>query len=173
MDFICDLDCGIIKDYVVPIISALIPSIVAWLIYRGWNNQKGTEVIANEAKQNIKDLLEIINISYNMNSYTASPELVAEKFKRFELLSEQILRSSLFINECIVIDDFYSLLNKFNELCWDVKDIGLESDPVRNHKDFKNKLSGKVGYIGSTGMHMVKILTPYSTYQKNFLFKHK
>ena len=156
-----------------PIVASLIASGTALWISNKWNKQKGGEVIANEAKQTIKDLLEIINISYYMNSYTASPELIAEKLKQFELLSEQILRSSLFIDECIVIDNLKFKLNEFNELCWAVKDISLESDPVRNHNEFKNKLAGKVGYIGSSGICMVKILLPYSIYQDKINFRKK
>ena len=158
---------------VLTISAYLIPVALVLEAYNAWRDQKGTEVIANEAKQTIKDLLEIINISYYMNSYTASPELIAEKLKQFELLSEQILRSSLFIDECIVIDNLKFKLNEFNELCWAVKDIGLEFDPVRNHNEFKNKLAGKVGYIGSSGMCMVKILLPYSIYQDKINFRKK
>lgn len=158
---------------VTTLLASLIASSTALFIANRWKNQKGAEVVANEIKNTIKDLLEIINISYHMNSYTASPELIAEKLKQFELLSEQILRSSLFIDECIVIDNLKLKLNEFNELCWAVKDIGLESDPVRNHNEFKNKLAGKVGYIGSSGIGMVNILIPYSTYQEKFIFKKK
>lgn len=175
--------CVIPEDYcltgstklvdVLTISAYLIPIILVIGAYNQWRMQKGTEVVANEAKQTIKELLEIINISYLMNSYKASPESNAEKFKEFKLLSEKILRSSLFIDECVAIDDFRSLLNEFNGLCWEVKDIGLEFDPVRNHREFKDKLSGKVGYIGSQGDAMVKILIPYSTYQKDFIFKTK
>lgn len=170
---LCVIDWGIFKDISVALIGAGIPSIVAWKIFKSWGWQKGSEVVANEAKQAIKDLLEIISISYNMNSYTASPELIAEKYARFVILSEQILRSSLFINECIVIDNLNFKLNEFNEICWAVKGIGLESDPVRNHNEFKNKLAGKVGYIGSLGMCMVKILLPYSIYQDKINFRKK
>ncbi len=151
---------------ITPILAALIASGTALCISNKWSGQKGAEVVADEAKQTIKDLLEIINISYNMNSYTASPELIEEKIKRFELLSEQILRSSLFIVECTLNDDLKKELDSFNQLCWAVKDICLESDPARNHHDVKNKIAGKVSYIGSTGMQMVKILIPYSMYQK-------
>ena len=158
---------------VLTISAYLIPVALVLEAYNAWRDQKGTEVIANEAKQTIKDLLEIISISYNMNSYAASPELIAEKLKQFELLSEQILRSSLFIDECIVIDNLKFKLNEFNEICWAVKDIGLKLDPIKNNEAFKNKLNGKVGYIGSKGVAMVNILIPYSTYQKKCIFKNK
>lgn len=165
--------CVVDWKAITPLVASLFAACVALYISNKWNKQKGSEVIANEAKQTIKDLLEIINISFHMNSHTASPESIAEKFKEFEILSGQILRNSLFIDECIVINDFNSLLTKFNELCWEVKDVGLEYDPVKNHKEFKDKLSGKVGYIGSEGISMVKILIPYSTYQREFVFKRK
>lgn len=55
----CSLDWGIIKDILVALISAGIPSLVAWLIYRGWNNQKGTEVIALDAKEIIINLSKL------------------------------------------------------------------------------------------------------------------
>lgn len=170
---LCVVDWAIIKDILVALIGAGIPSLVAFYIFYKWKYQKGSEVVADEAKQTIKDLLEIINISYQMNSYSASSESNAKKFKDFEILSEKILRSSLFIDECIMIDNLKLELDKFNKLCWEVKDVGLEYDPVKNHKEFKDKLSGKVGYIGSTGIELVNILIPYSTYQKEFVFKHK
>ena len=72
-----------------------------------------------------------------------------------------------------MIDSFNLKLNEFNELCWAVKDIGLEFDPVRNHNEFKSKLASKVSYIGSSGMCMVKILLPYSIYQDKINFRKK
>ncbi|MBE9400447.1 hypothetical protein IQR32_03655 [Acinetobacter albensis] len=166
-----DVDWKAITPIFSGILASAVAATTALYISNKWKSQKGGEVVANEAKQTIKDLLEIINISYHMNSYSASPEMIAEKYARFVILSEQILRSSLFINECIVIDNLNFKLNEFNEICWAVKGIGLESDPVRNHNEFKNKLAGKVGYIGSLGMSLVKILRPYSVYQKDFKFK--
>ena len=55
----CSLDWGIIKDILVALISAGIPSLVAWKIYSGWNNQKGTEVLALEAKGVIINLSKL------------------------------------------------------------------------------------------------------------------
>lgn len=168
-----DVDVKAIAPIISGAIATTVAAIIALHISNKWSKQKGGEVVADEAKQTIKDLLEIISISYNMNSYAASPELIAEKLKQFELLSEQILRSSLFIDECIVIDNLKFKLNEFNEICWAVKDIGLKLDPIKNNEAFKNKLNGKVGYIGSKGVAMVNILIPYSTYQKKCIFKNK
>ena len=158
---------------IAPIFAALIASGTALYISNKWNKQKGAEVVANEAKQTIQDILEIINISYQMNSIVASPDFNAEKFKQFELLNEQILRSSLFINECIVIDDFKLLLDEFHQQCLSVKDIGFEFDPLKNNKKFKDELVDKARNVGRSGSIMADMLIPYSTYQKEFIFKKR
>ncbi|MGP4772537.1 hypothetical protein ACS125_18615 [Acinetobacter sp. PFS20] len=63
----CSLDWGIIKDILVALISAGIPSLVAWKIYNGWNNQKGTEVLAIEAKEVIINLSKLQSLQCEMH----------------------------------------------------------------------------------------------------------
>ncbi len=173
MEFICILGLEVHKDIVVAIISAGIPSGIAWLIFKKWGNQKGTEVVANEIKNIIKDLLEATNIAYQMNSYTASSDFNVEKIKQFKILDDRILRSSLFIDKCIVVDNLNSLLQDFHEQCLSVIDIELDVSPIKNNLEFKEKVGNKVNDIGKLGLEMVNILLPYSTYQETFIFKKK
>ncbi|MCH7357546.1 hypothetical protein MMP61_18585 [Acinetobacter sp. NIPH 1958] len=82
---ICEINWGYWKDVVVALISAGIPSFVAWKIYRGWNNQKASEVIANEAKQFISKLAtlqslqgEIYKTLYESGGYNIEPSKIIE-----------------------------------------------------------------------------------------------
>lgn len=82
---ICEINWGYWKDVVVALISAGIPSIVAWKIYRGWNNQKASEVIANEAKQFISKLAtlqslqgQIYKTIYESGEYNTATSKIIE-----------------------------------------------------------------------------------------------
>jgi hypothetical protein len=57
MDF-CAVNWGYIKDIIVALISAGIPSFVACKIYKKWKVQKSSEVIACEAKNIFYDVCE-------------------------------------------------------------------------------------------------------------------
>ena len=54
---VCSIDWQLVSKF-----TPLLTPIVALFIFRQWNKQKGTEVIANEAKLLTYDLLDIKKI---------------------------------------------------------------------------------------------------------------
>lgn len=158
---------------ITPICAALIASGVALYISNRWKNQKGAEVIADEAKQNIKDILELIKVAYEMVSNNCTADQSYENFKIFVKLHERIVRSSLYINDCTDVDGFKPKMEEFFEHCIKVQLTGRDFKPKENNPEFKSNLKDVINYLGSTGINMVNILIPYSIYQKKFIFKNK
>lgn len=57
---LCVVDCGIIKDILIALIGAGIPSFVAWRIFKNWRGQKAKEVLALKAQEVYFELNKII-----------------------------------------------------------------------------------------------------------------
>lgn len=117
MDYVCSLDWGIIKDILVALISAGIPSLVAWKIFRGWNNQKGTEVLALEAKEVVINLsiLQDLQCAIDNDLFYVFLTKKADLTKRneFESIYNKLVRSIDFI--IFALDD-QDLKNKTSKL---------------------------------------------------------
>lgn len=116
MGYVCSLDWGIIKDILVALISAGIPSLVAWKIFRGWNNQKGSEVIANEAK-NVLVVIEKIEILQSDIVFWMglTSEINENKLQEFSRLKDSLENSILLLNHAIDDHDFNIYLNEILE----------------------------------------------------------
>ena len=103
----CSLDWGIIKDILVALISAGFPSFVAWKIYNGWNNQKGTEVLAIEAKEVIISLSKLQALQCEMQEDIFNNILLnqADNTKKieFESIHRKLSNSLDFL--CIAVKD--------------------------------------------------------------------
>lgn len=149
---------------VATLLASLIASSTALYISNKWKGQKGGEVVANEAKQTIKDLLEIIRIVGYITSDNTTPEQHSDYFKAFKSLYESVVRSSLYIDNCVEIEGFKDQMNEFFEHCRSL--LWVDSE-------YKENFKKKSGYIGSTGITMVNILIPYSIYQEKFKFRKK
>lgn len=147
---------------IAPIIASLIASGMALFIANRWKNQKGAEVVANEIKNDIKDILEIIRIVSHITSDQTTPEQRSDYVKTFKLLYESIMRSSLYIENCVVIEGFEDEMSKFFDQCGVL--LWVDSE-------YKENFQKRFGYINSTGIAMVNILLPYSIYQKKFNFR--
>lgn len=160
------VDILTISAYVMPIILVI-------GAYNAWRTQKGAEVVAYEAQQNIKDLLEIIKIVHLMTNNNTTPGQCDEDFKAFKPLYESIVRNSLYINDCVEIDGFKGKMNDFFDHCLDLLRMEYEFKLKFYNSEFRTEAKVKVGYIGGIGIDLVNILIPYSTYQKKFVFKHK
>ncbi|MEJ5037997.1 hypothetical protein WH285_13750 [Acinetobacter johnsonii] len=158
---------------ILTISAYMIPIILVIGAYNAWRTQKGAEVVAYESKQNIKDLLEIIKIVHLIINNNTTPDQCEEDFKAFKPLYESIVRNSLYINDCVEIDGFKEKMNDFFDHCLEL--LKMEYDFKRNFYNIKTrgKAELEIGYIGAIGIDLVNILIPYSTYQKEFIFKHK
>lgn len=158
---------------ITPIIAALIASGTAWGISNKWNNQKGSEVVASEAKQTIKDLLEVIKIVNYIKSGSYDERTDKEQFDRFELLFESIVPSILYIDDCIHIDDLKTNLFEFTSDVNELIKLKRNNSFNFNSEKYKNRLDSVIDSLSQHGMDVVNILHPYSIYRKKFKFKSK
>ncbi|MCQ1053521.1 hypothetical protein NNO95_03900 [Acinetobacter baumannii] len=116
MDYVCSLDWGIIKDILGLLISAGIPSLVAWKIFRGWNNQKGSEVIANEAKNILVTIEKIEILQGDIRFWLGlKSEINENKLQEFSKLKDSLENSILLLNHAIDDHDFNFYLNEILE----------------------------------------------------------
>lgn len=170
---LCVVDWKAITPIFAALIASGIASGTAFYISSKWRKQKGAEVIANEAKQTIKDLLEIIKIVHIITNKNSTPDESIDDFKVFKQLYEPIARSSLYINNCVEIDGFKEKMEGFFNSCLEFMKLEPEFKPKFYNDEFRKNVEKKVNLIGSTGITMVNTLIPYSTYQKEFIFKNK
>ncbi|WP_151820159.1 hypothetical protein, partial [Acinetobacter soli] len=116
MDYVCSLDWGIIKDILGLLISTGIPAVVAILIYRGWNSQKGSEVIANEAKNVLVAIEKIEILQGDIRFWLGlTSEINENKLQEFSKLKDSLENSILLLNHAIDDHDFNFYLNKILE----------------------------------------------------------
>ncbi|WEI10429.1 hypothetical protein PYR73_05480 [Acinetobacter soli] len=116
MGYVCSLDWGIVKDILGLLISTGIPAGVAIFIYRGWNNQKGSEVIANEAKNILVTIEKIEILQGDIRFWLGlTSEINENKLQEFSKLKDSLENSILLLNHAIDDHDFNFYLNKILE----------------------------------------------------------
>lgn len=116
MDYVCSLDWGIIKDILGLLISTGVPAVVAILIYRGWNSQKGSEVIANEAKNVLVTIEKIEILQGDIRFWLGlTSEINENKLQDFSKLKDSLENSILLLNHAIDDHDFNFYLNEILE----------------------------------------------------------
>lgn len=164
--------CVIDWKAVTPIIAALIASSIAALtalyISNKWNKQKGGEVIANEAKQVIKDTLELIktiNLIDHSHYKIVDVELEYENFLK---TYDSVVTNCSYIDNSIIdvklsyaLDDLSENTFSFKEKFRDLKIKPGSSD-----------LSNSIEVFSESAIKLVDLLTPYSNYRKKCKFKN-
>lgn len=167
----CYFDWNLASKFI-PFITSLITIIIALFVYHYWHKQKAKEVMANEAKQCIKDLLEMIKIInyFKVGKYKIVQEQELE-FSKFKVLFEQTIINIMYIDDCVKIKNLRE--NKFDFSKAGNAFIKLKSN---NSADFDNskflsQLDEHVQEFGVKGMNIVNLLKPYSLYRETFKFK--
>ncbi|WP_336754643.1 hypothetical protein [Acinetobacter sp. USHLN143] len=169
---LCVVDWEIIKDILIALIGAGIPSFVAWRIFKNWRGQKGAEVIANEAKQNIQDILEIIKVVGLIRKKSFDSER-SKNFGDFNRLYESVVRSSLYIDDCVEIKDFRKSIDEFFDCCLNFKRFESLYRHHAQESKFVEHVDGEINVIQIKGVNIINTLIPYSIYQKKFKFRKK
>lgn len=165
---LCVVDWGAVAT----IAAALIASFTAIYIYFQWKNQKGAEVIANEAKQNIQDILEIIKVISLIRQKSFDSER-SKNFGDFNRLYESVVRSSLYIDDCVEIKDFKKSIDEFFDCCLKFKRFESQYRHHAQESKFIEHVDGEINVIQIKGVNIVNTLIPYSIYQKKFKFRKK
>ncbi|MFH3962887.1 hypothetical protein WDA57_09190 [Acinetobacter nosocomialis] len=158
----------------IPLITALTTISVAWFVYKVWHKQKAKEVMASEAKQCIKDLLEMIKIInfIEVGKYDDEEEL-KKQFAKFKILFEQTIINVMYVNDCVNILNLKNKIFEFTEAGNTL--INLKSKNSLNYENpnFKDKFYGDTKLFSAKAIDLTNILRPYSVYIKTFDFRDK
>lgn len=107
---LCLLDWKAIAPIIAATIAASIASFTAFKISDRWNNQKGSEVIANEAKEAIYQISELSKF-YQKNLNNINPSNVEEIINEYQIIFKDVIHKIDFIfNSPINRDDKKNLL---------------------------------------------------------------
>lgn len=152
--------------------ATLFAPIALLMTYENWRAEKASEVIAEEAKQTIKDVLEMIKIINYLKQDHYDDELRTEQFKRFKLLFENCVSNILYIDDCINVsglkDELFKLSEKFQEIKLLEKKKLLNKASIGKNREFVKIIHE----FSSRGINIVNILNIYSIYKANIDFKH-
>lgn len=150
----CSVDWGIVKDILVALIGAGIPSVVAWCVFIGWSKQKEKEVIALEAKNTLINLekLAIIQNDILFWSRLNSGNVDEKAFQEFKQVKDSLDNSILLLNHAIkdqefntylkeilqLVNNFEKTLKGYNSSILDLREIAVFS--LENYDHFKKEL---------------------------------
>ena len=166
---VCSWDWGAIGSFVgagATLIGAGIASFVAWCISKQWKNQKGTEVIANEAKTIFYEVCEFHkHIDYIIN-YEVTEKGLINAFDKIENLSVDINNKLLFLEENIDDKNLQSYRRSLNKLILYISSL-IESSESTNPSDIKNDI------LDGLNINLNKPDSYYKNYKFSFEFVKK
>lgn len=128
---VCSWDWGAITT----ITGAGIASATAWYISKQWRDQKGSEVISNEAKLIINDLNVIYETAHKLQDLFLA--------NKIEELKDQV---KLFVQQRNEIDSKMLLFNTLVEVGFNKKDIKSEVYKS-NHLQISFSLQGDINHL--------------------------
>lgn len=98
----CSFDWELVSKFIPSIITATVATIIFWQ----WRNQKGSEVIAKEARELIICLSKIASIESTMSNliYKKHIKDLSNELKEYKQLKEQTSDSFTFFSMCIEDD---------------------------------------------------------------------
>ena len=158
--------------------ATLFTAFVALWIYKSWREQKGSEVVANEANQLSKDLLSKIHNTEVLISKIIKHDsnIDLSHLTLLEIGYTDTLRRMLFIHTCIVINDFDDDIERFQssneelikEIC-NVIELKKNSTilKVENHK----KILSIKKYNTECIMKIIKKLQPYTVFKNKITLR--
>lgn len=164
---VCNLDWSAIAGFV--------GAGVALFISQQWKDQKGSEVIANEAKEVIKELLDFSTKQQNFIHFmTQFKEIDSDNFTRLQDQNSDIYKRLVFIENSIDIKNFKKTIFDYNLINQKIfKDISQVPDVII--ADEYKKLIEKIGlqreFNLSKCLQLTDLIRPYALYQTKFNFK--
>lgn len=175
---ICSLNWGAIAGFAGAIATVASPIIVAVYLYRKWHDQKGKEVIANEAKEILK-IVEDLKNDYIYTYGNIDSLINHEKLFRREDLSKNRINS--FINDRKYRDRVSLLLdiiedNDIKEAQENIKEYGLQftkQEMKTNNKSDLEILEQKLNLLVDSLNKLNLILIEYMMYKKEIIFSSK
>lgn len=177
---ICIIDWETTGIYLGVISTIISPLLVSIYIYKKWHDQKGNEVIANEAKEAYKELLSnlfettVIISHIEINNIT---KIDIENFINLRNSSNELLKKLLLIDSCIVIENFATDINKFEknntEILKKLNTIVFEDNSNNcNFTTIIKQLEYREKINRECCMNLIRQLQPYTLFRRNIIFKN-
>jgi hypothetical protein len=176
----CVVDWELASKFV-PLIAVIISIGIAGFVYWAWHKQKGKEVIANEAKEAIKELLELLNIHMKLiNKIRISCDIDNTVHEKITEKMESLYRKLYFIESCMEIENLNEYITKSQFF---IKKIDEIIDILHNYKKVNSAdmaierekyISNLIEYSGSYYNYSDLILDtikPYALYKKKYNFR--
>ncbi|HCA5020459.1 hypothetical protein [Acinetobacter baumannii] len=149
------------------------PFIIALVVYNFWHRQKSKEVLANEFKELLKNILEEAYLSSMLKiENQTSLDVIKEKIERLETLNQIIFRNSLFIQVCIndtkvdnVLKNYTTnskvLISILKRKLFKCSGPFNYKESLISHEEDFDKYTNSVDDI-------IDVIAPYSLYKKKF-----
>ncbi len=160
----CDLDWQLIAK----VLPSIIASCTALFIYSRWSRQKGSEVIANEAKNLIIKIASLQSLqgeifkTINESNEIDFPE---DKLLKFKEVKNQVSDSMSFLGFALKKDKALSQLPSMV-----LADAMLFIRDIERYKNSEKDLSSKFNVIDSwNALTLTEILLDYAMYKKRYL----
>jgi hypothetical protein len=136
---VCSIDWQLVSKF-----TPLLTPIVALFIFRQWNKQKGTEVIANEAKLLTYDLLDIKKIVIEIENSNVKD--IHKLYNEYKSLCAQIENKINFLDIDLITNKNRYKLNNYIES----KDKLLNKIKYYKNKKTENTLAEFLIFIALT-----------------------
>jgi hypothetical protein len=163
---LCVVDWKAVAPIIAASIAACIASFTAFRISNRWNNQKGSEVIANEAKEAIYQIGELSKF-YQKNLDNINPSDVEAMISDYQLVYKDVIHKIDFIfNSPISQDDKKILLEvAFNLGTSNI--IFIEKlDSKKTKEELKESLQTSFNNFSKQKQKLIKILMDYALFKK-------
>ena len=172
---VCNWNWGAIASFVSAGFTG-IAAVVAWKISEKWNNQKGSEVVADEAKESIKELLDnIFNTEVLISHIKKDNNIDLERFIKLREESNQLFKRIQIIDSSIQIESFGNYLENFNRVN---KKILNHAYRIINNDYLEDELPLLIKeqeLLSESNTQyckvLIKKLRPYALFQTQFHFK--
>lgn len=159
--------------------STMFATIALLYTFNSWREQKGSEVIANEAKDLIKDITQNISILgdiiYEYSNLTIKNENVISNLLNCKKLELEIHRKIYFIENTIVFYDLDKLYKDFdykNSSIIDNLEFRINKNDFKEYERYRPLLIEKYIALCKLSDDLIKKLSIYSLYQRPIKFKN-
>lgn len=176
---VCSFDWELASKFI-PLITAIISIFIAGFVYWAWHNQKGKEVIANEAKEAIKEFLEFGSKINKTNQNLDLNEVDLDHISRLKYIYEESNKRLLFLVNSIEIPYLKKTMFDFHvenhQLFSRLELIHvLKKEYVDEQHQIDPKLIDETRQLISKSycsmLKIVDLLRPYALYKTKFKYK--
>ncbi|MDN8242697.1 hypothetical protein [Acinetobacter baumannii] len=168
--------CNINWDLVIKCIQIITPLGIALFVYHIWHEQKGKEVVANEVKELLKNILEEMTIISLLRYETQKDlKLIEEKIERLNNLTQINMRSALFIENCLNEKELGMLFTNYNMVSTDtyvlLRNNSLKAKDPKEYMNLNIQSRINLDAYNKPTEAIIKKLSPFAIYTKKISLK--